>query len=344
MGSLLAGFLGALALAHQLTPLCAQLAQRLGVVDLPSSRKVHTIPMPMLGGLAAYLAFGAATWLFVRPVVPAQVALLLFGAAGFALIGLLDDLRSAGAWKLLLESVLVIEIVYLGGFKLNLPWPFLGEILAILWIVGAANAFNCLDCMDGVAGGVAAITGLAMACLALLANRLGVAIAAACAAGAALGFLRYNFPPAKIFLGDAGSLMFGFILASLGAAIVVNDVSWTMQLSVILLLGIPVGDFLVVHARRYRAGTRHPLGLLTSTGKDHLPHRLAASGLTPRRTAIWIYEISALVALGAIALAVGGPIAGVPFLLLAATRHAARWRVALATPKPLSSPDAAGPL
>lgn len=335
MGSLLAGFFGALALAHELTPLCAHLAHRLGVLDHPSARKVHHAPVPLLGGLAAYLAFAAATWLFVRPAIPAQVLLLLLGAAAFGLIGLIDDLRNAGAWKLLLESAIVVAIVWLGGFRVLLPWPYLGELLAILWIVGVANAFNCLDCMDGIAGGVAVIAALAMSALALAASRLGVAIAAACLAGAAAGFLRHNFPPARIFLGDAGSLMFGFVLASLGALLLVNPASWTMPIAVVLVLAVPAGDFLLVHARRYRAGVGLR-GLLTSTGKDHLPHRLAASGLTPRGTAVWVYQISTLLALSAVALAVGGALAAAPLLLLAAVRHSSRLR----TPA-VRSPDVA---
>ena len=319
---ILPAFLSALVLSLFVTPLCERLARRWGVLDLPSSRKVHTQPTPRLGGIAVFLAFAVTALLFLRPVVRDQMTLLLAGAAAFFLIGLVDDLRSAGPWKLAVEGGVVASIVLLGGFRVNLPLPHLGEILAILWIVGVANAMNCIDCTDGVAGGTAAIGALALVPIALFAGRLGVAVGAASVAGATLGFLRYNYPPARIFLGDAGSLMVGFLLAALSATLAAPGASVARSVAPMLILGLPVCDFLFVHWRRYQNGVRNPIALLRYTGKDHLPHRLQQAGLSFRQVACWIYGATALLGLSAVVLVLWGPLAAaivtVPLIVAAA--------------------------
>ncbi|HYM71288.1 MAG TPA: MraY family glycosyltransferase [bacterium] len=298
------------------------LARRWGVLDHPAPRKLHARPTPLLGGVATYVAFAAATTLFLRPVIHDQMTLLLAGAAAFGFLGLLDDLWDAGAWKLVAEAVVVTAIVWLGGFQINLPWPGSGAILAILWILGVANAVNCLDCADGVAPGITLIGGLALTVLAVSLDRWGVAVAAAATAGASLGFLRYNFPPARIFLGDAGSLMLGFLLAALSAALVAPAVS-TEWAAPLMILGIPVFDFLFVHVRRYQQGVRHPLKIVTSTGKDHLPHRLLQAGLSNREAAVRVYTLSAVAGITALALVLWGPIVaallGAPLLITGLT-------------------------
>lgn len=240
------------------------------------------------------------------------MALLLAGAAAFSMIGLLDDLRNAGAWKLGVEAAVVVAIVRLGGVNVHLPWPYAGEILAVLWILGVANAVNALDCADGVAAGTVALNALLLFPLALFWGRPGIAAAAVALAGSTLGFLRYNFSPARIFLGDAGSLMLGFLVAALPASLIPSRehhaalVSW---IAPVMLLAVPVGDFLLVHLRRYQSGVRHPIRLMTSTGKDHLPHRLLDAGLSVRQTALWLYAATALVGAGAVGLVLFGPIA-----------------------------------
>jgi UDP-GlcNAc:undecaprenyl-phosphate GlcNAc-1-phosphate transferase len=269
---------------------------------------VHGRPTPLLGGIAVYLAFAITILVFLRPTLGEQTTLLLGGAAVFALIGLIDDLRNAGAWKLAVESAVVVAIVWLGGFRVALPWPFSGEILAVLWIVGVANAVNCLDCTDGVTAGSAAIGGLALTLVAVLAHRWAVAAAAVALAGAALGFLRYNFPPARIFLGDAGSLMVGFLLAGLSATMAIPKSSPAELVAPMLILAIPTCDFLLVHLLRYRKGLTNPLEIVTSTGKDHLPHRLLGAGLSDRQVAWWVYGATVLLGLSAVVLVLWGPL------------------------------------
>ena len=245
--------------------------------------------------------------------------LLVAGATVFTVIGLLDDLRNMGVWKLAVEGAVVVAIVWLGGFRVILPWPYLGYILAALWIVGVANAMNCLDSADGVAAGTAVIGALALTVLAILGQRWGIAIGTAAIAGAALGFLRYNFSPARIFLGDAGSLTLGFLLAAFGAAIAIPSRGMPGEVVAPALVGaLPCYDFLFVHIRRYRNGVRSPLRLLTSSGKDHLPHRLLDAGLSPRQVALWIYGVSALLGGGAFVLILWGPLIAVVPLVASA--------------------------
>jgi UDP-GlcNAc:undecaprenyl-phosphate/decaprenyl-phosphate GlcNAc-1-phosphate transferase len=276
--------------------------------------------------VAVYVAFAGATVVFLRPVIPEQMALLLAGAAAFALIGLVDDLRNAGPWKLAVEGGVVAAIVWMGGFRVNLPWPYLGEILAVLWIVGVANAVNCLDCTDGVAAGATVICALALVPVAVMAHRWGVAVGAAAVAGASLGFLPYNFPPARIFLGDAGSLMVGFLLAALSATIAAPGASPTSFVAPVLILGLPCCDFLFVHWRRYHNGARDLVQILTSTGKDHLPHRLQQAGLSYREVALWIYVASALLGMSAVLLAKWGTFAAILLaMLLVVTAASVGW-------------------
>ena len=273
-----------------------------------------------MGGVAVYLAFAVTTLVFLRPVIGAETALLLVaGATAFSAIGLIDDLRNVGAWKLAVEGVVVVAVVWLGGFRVILPWPYLGDILIALWIVGVANAVNCIDSADGVATGTAVIGALALTLLAILGKRWGIAIGCAAVAGAALGFLRFNFPPARIFLGDAGSLTLGFLLASFGAALAIPTRGLPGEVVAPALVGaLPCYDFLVVHLRRYQNGIRSPLQLLTSSGKDHLPHRLLDAGLSPRQVALWIYGVSALLGGGALVLILWGPLIAVVPLIASA--------------------------
>jgi UDP-GlcNAc:undecaprenyl-phosphate GlcNAc-1-phosphate transferase len=265
-----------------------------------------------------YLALAVAIVVVIRPVVPEQMLLLLAGAAAFGVIGLIDDVRDVGAWKLAAEGAVATAIVLVGGVTAHLPWPHAGQFLTILWIVGVANAWNCLDSTDGAAAGAAVIGALALVPVALVFHHWDVAVGAAALAGAASGFLRYNFPPARIFLGDAGSLMLGFLLAAYAAMLATparGTALWDV-IAPLLILGLPAGDFVFVHWRRYQNGVRNPLRILTSTGKDHLPHRLLDSGFSARHAAFWIYGVSALLGGSAVMLVVSGPFTAMVLVVL----------------------------
>ncbi len=301
-------FLCALALALVATPVAARVAWKLRILDLPAPRKLHRSPTPLLGGVAVYLAFSASTLLWARPVNDLHVVLLLWGAAAFALIGIVDDVRSVGAIKLAVEAGVVVLIVWLGDFRIGLPWPYASHLLAVGWIVGFANALNCLDCADGTASGAATVSAVALTLFAILVQRWAVATAAAALAGASLGFLRYNFPPARIFLGDSGSLMLGFLLAALSAALALNLESPWELLALGVILALPTWDFLLVHWRRYRNGVRNPIQIMVSTGKDHLPHRLLGAGLRPPEVVLRICGLSAVLGAGGLGMALWGPV------------------------------------
>ncbi len=307
MAPVVPAFFLALLLAVVATPFCEWLAWRLGVLDLPSPRKLHQRPTPLLGGVGVYLSFAVATLAFARPVNDLHTVLLLGAAAAFALIGVVDDLRSLSVAKLAVEAAVVVVIVWLGDFRAGLPWPYLGHLLAVGWIVGVANAFNCLDCADGTASGAAAVSAAVLALFAALSERWAVAVAAAGLAGAALGFLRYNFPPARIFLGDSGSLVVGFLLGALAAALATSLRTPWQLVGLLMVLGLPVFDFLLVHWRRYRAGVRNPVSIMASTGKDHLPHRLLAAGCSPRSVALRVYSACALLGAGGLSVLLWGP-------------------------------------
>ncbi|MDR5708527.1 MAG: MraY family glycosyltransferase [Armatimonadota bacterium] len=313
MAGVLLAFLCALALALAVTPVAAWAARRLGILDMPAPRKLHRMPTPLLGGVAVYFAFSAATLLWARPVNDLHVVLLLGGAAAFALIGIVDDVRGVGAAKLAVETGVVVLIVWLGDFRLGLPWPYAGYLLAAGWIVGVANALNCLDCADGTASGTTAVSAAALALFAILEQRWAVATTAAALAGASLGFLHYNFPPARIFLGDSGSLMLGFLLAALSAAMAISLESTWELVALGVILALPAWDFLLVHWRRYRSGLRNPVQIMVSTGKDHLPHRLLSSGMRPGEVVLRVCGLSAVLGTTGIGMALWGVVGAAVF-------------------------------
>ena len=331
---------GALALAVSLAaiPLIIRIAHRKGWYDLPNGRKVHTSPVPRLGGAGMFLA------LLVSVIIGAGLPLLtggqelfnfsrqlLFVMAGFLVIfatGLIDDFRNLAAPLKFLLQVAAAVLVTLGGFSidaLGLPglpalrlgwaaWP-----LTVLWLVGLSNAMNLVDGVDGFAGAIAASAALALGAMALVQGRTGAALVAVCLLGALAGFLAFNFPPARIFMGDSGSLLLGFALASLpllrgsnhpDGATLLLDLAATVA-----VLALPVLDTATAIARRLRAGKPifHP-------DKLHIHHKLQALGLSDR-TLFGIASVTGIV-LGATAFAaiiVGGWIG---WILLAAVATA----------------------
>ncbi len=276
-----------------LTPLARAAAVRGRVVDAPDHRKVHERPTPLLGGLAVFAAI-AGTVLGLSGAVSPVVLGVVFGGSLFLGIGLADDLRDIGAAKLLVEFGVAWIVVETTGISFHVPWPAFGVLLTVFWIVGVSNAFNCLDCIDGVATGTALVAGAAFLVIAVLTHQRLEMLLAGSIVGAALGFLPYNFHPAKIFLGDAGSLMLGYFVAVLGVMVSPGILSVPALATKAVVLAIPIYDILLVHVMRYRRGTRGLRELLTSTGKDHLPHRLMNYGLSQPMAAAALVLASAV--------------------------------------------------
>jgi UDP-GlcNAc:undecaprenyl-phosphate/decaprenyl-phosphate GlcNAc-1-phosphate transferase len=296
-------FIGSLAVAWAVTPLALRLASRTGIVDAPSTAaKGHAAPVPYLGGAAIVLAFSGSVVcanLIVRPEGGLGDLTLILGlAVGLALMGLLDDLRGLGpALRLGLEAAAALALVASGVSVQIFDLSLLNAAVTIVWIVGLTNAFNLLDNMDGLSAGVAAIAALSFFVIAAINGQFLVASLSIALAGCALGFLRHNFHPARIYMGDAGSLFLGFTLAVIGLKLRFNGPTSVTFLVPILVCGIAIFDTALVTIERLRHG-RTPL----SGGRDHTSHRLTFIGLPVTWAVTSIY--TAAMALGWIALLV----------------------------------------
>jgi UDP-GlcNAc:undecaprenyl-phosphate GlcNAc-1-phosphate transferase len=318
---------GAAALAISLAaiPLVIRLANRKSWYDLPDRRKIHANPLPRLGGVGIFAALLVAILLGAGLIAPnggTEVfgfdRRLLFVLAGFLLIfatGLLDDFRNLRAPLKFLLQIAAAVLVTLGGFTIDaLGLPGLGRLplgwtawpVTVIWLVGLSNAMNLVDGVDGFAGAITATAAAALGASALAQGRFGAALVACCLLGATAGFLAYNVPPARIFMGDSGSLLLGFVLATLpllrGSA-QPDGVTLALDLAAtVAVLGLPVLDTATSIVRRIRA--RLPI---YHPDRLHLHHKLQAIGLSDR--AIFLAAIATGLVLGSLAFAavvVGG--------------------------------------
>ncbi|MFC2029472.1 MraY family glycosyltransferase [Chloroflexota bacterium] len=291
-------FAVALMLAVGATPLARRVALRLGIIDKPDRRKIHVDPVPLLGGVAIYAACIAAVLIFGNRYRLNELVGILVGASLVSLLGVWDDRRGLSpllklAGQFLAASILVLTGVYVGTF----PWEWLNIALTLAWVVVITNSLNLLDNMDGLSGGVGAAAAMYFLLLATTNDQYLVGALSAALIGACLGFLVYNFNPASIFMGDAGSLFLGFMLAAVGIKLRfpegVQIVTWMVP---VLILGLPLFDTALVIVSRLRRG----LNPLTTPGKDHVSHRLVALGYTRREAVLICYLICA--GLGVVAL------------------------------------------
>lgn len=302
----LIAFCVALVASLGLTVPVRRLALRVGMVDQPGPRKVHVKPVPLLGGIAIYLAFVIAILFTLHAAPQQQIVGILAGASLVAMVGVLDD---GGLLhhqvKLFVGMPIAAVFLVATGVRASLFSVFLpgslGNILdialTIFWVVGITAAFSILDHMDGLCAGIAAIASAFFFISATLNGQTMVLTLAAAALGAALGFLRWNFNPAKIFMGDGGAMLLGFLMATLGLKIRPEAgpvaAAWVVP---ILILGVPVFDTMLVSISRARRG----LLPFTSPGKDHTAHRLANLGLGHRGAVLAMYLLAT--AFGACAL------------------------------------------
>ncbi|MDQ4077615.1 MAG: undecaprenyl/decaprenyl-phosphate alpha-N-acetylglucosaminyl 1-phosphate transferase [Chloroflexota bacterium] len=280
-------FFASLLLAVGGTPLMRGLAIRTGVIDQPATRKLHSTPIPLLGGVAIYAAVCGALFLFSDRFYVAQVASILLGATWVSFFGLWDDRVGLAAVPKLLAQLGGAAILIASGVMVRLPVPeVLNVALTLLWIIGITNALNLLDNMDGLSSGVGAVAATFFLLLAALSGQYLVGSMAAAVLGACLGFLLYNFNPASIFMGDTGSLFLGFVLAALGIKLrFPTNVPWVTWMVPLLVLAVPLFDTTLVFISRLRRG-KNPL---TTPGKDHISHRLVARGWTRREAVLLIY-------------------------------------------------------
>jgi len=270
-------------------------------LDHPEARKLHTKATPLLGGVAVALGMAggfAIGSLVGRLDLPRPWPWWGLGAAAALLLGLYDDRFGMGPGRKLVFQT-VIGLLFLAGGIFPQPFgPAPGFLLSLLWITGLMNAVNFLDNMDGIVGGMSAILATGLGVLLFSWGRHPEALVAFCLAAACLAFLRYNFSPASIFLGDAGSLFLGYSLATLSLVAAHAGVGVQASAAALLILGYPVFDICFVIVRRLREGRKIYQG-----GKDHTTHRLNRLVRGPRRTAAWVYFFAASLTWTGVALA-----------------------------------------
>ena len=285
----LSGLLAAL-LTHLLTPVAMQVARQYGLVDRPDGKlKRQTEPVPYLGGTAVYLAFVVTlgvTYSFNREVL----ALLLAGTM-VVLLGLVDDIGAISPRAKFLGQGLAALVLVKAGIAIDIVWlpTSLDLLLSVVWLIGIMNAVNLIDIMDGLAAGVSLTAALVLLAVALVNGNYEIAILTATLAGALAGFLRYNFQPARIYLGDTGSLFIGL---NLGALAMIGRYSEHNNIGILVplvILGVPIFDTLFVMYIRYRRGVSMFLG-----SPDHVALRLRRWRLSVRQTVMASYAMAVL--------------------------------------------------
>ncbi|MBO8129077.1 MAG: undecaprenyl/decaprenyl-phosphate alpha-N-acetylglucosaminyl 1-phosphate transferase [Peptococcaceae bacterium] len=303
MEKLVLPLLLALTLGLVSTPFVIRMAHRWNAVDFPDSRKVHRQPMPRLGGLAVYIAF-AATLLLTQDL-SREIYGLLLGATLIVLLGILDDIRGISARQKLLGQIVAASAVIPFGLQVEfitnplqgglITLGFWGIPITVFWLVSVTNAVNLVDGLDGLAAGTGVIASITLAVIAWIEGQVPAFILACILAAATLGFLPYNFHPARVFLGDTGSMFLGFTLA---ATAVLGLTKSAMALSVIIpvvILGIPLFDTAFAVLRRYRK--RRPIFY---PDREHLHHRLLMAGLSHRGAVLAVYTVNLVLGASAV--------------------------------------------
>ena len=299
------GFLVALAVVLVLTPAVGRVARVLGAVDQPGERRrVHLHAVPRLGGLAIFLGLFVPALAFLE-LTPAYRGILL-GAALATTIGIVDDFRGLPWWAKLAGQILAAGIAVEAGVTIDrFTFPLVGihalpdwlaVLASLIWIVAIMNMVNFLDGLDGLAAGVCAIAGGTFAVIALSLGRPGAAVLSAIVAGACLGFLRHNFYPARIFMGDSGSLLLGFVLATVAIQGTLKTAATVALFFPLFVLAVPIIDTSFVVARRLKHGER-----VFAPDQAHLHHRFIRRGFSQRQTVTYLWAWCAVLAGAALA-------------------------------------------
>nr|WP_286194516.1 MraY family glycosyltransferase [Synechococcus sp. CCY 0621] len=304
-----------------IVPVIRRLGLRWGLVDPPDDRKQHTLPMVRLGGVGIVAGFSlslACTWAFggfaeLTPDKDQLIWTTLAGALCYFIIGLADDLFALPPLPRLVGQVLVAAAVWNQGVRIGsidlpfglgnsfagLPLPEGLSLLAtVVWLVGITNAINWLDGLDGLAAGVSGIAAVGLLSVSFSLSQPAAGLLAAALAGSCLGFLRHNFNPARIFMGDGGSYFLGFALAAISIVGPAKRLTSVSLLLPLLILSLPLADMSAVIMGRLKAG-RSPF----YPDRRHLHHRLLRAGFSHRRTVVVIYAFTQWLASIALVLA-----------------------------------------
>ncbi|MDD7409339.1 MAG: MraY family glycosyltransferase [Anaerovoracaceae bacterium] len=296
----------AFAIACVVTPFAIKLAPKIGAMDIPrDKRRMHTKPMPRFGGMSMFLGTEIALLVFLHSD-PKVIAILIGGVCIYA-VGVADDIKGLPAKLKFALQILSAIVVYIGGIQIDfvknplnpqtyLFFPgWLSFVITIIWIVGITNTVNLIDGLDGLAAGVAAIASGCIAYSAILSGQYEVGLAMFAVSGGALGFLPYNFHPAKIFMGDSGSLFLGFMIACISILGSTKGATLIATIVPFLVLGLPIFDTAFAIIRRWVNG--YPI---MEADKGHLHHRIMNTGMGQRRTVLIMYSISAIMGMVAI--------------------------------------------
>jgi UDP-GlcNAc:undecaprenyl-phosphate GlcNAc-1-phosphate transferase len=301
----LTAFLIAATVVILTTPIVKKLGLKSGRFDPPGGRKVHQRPMVRLGGVSIFLGTLLALLLVwqlggfgvLPPDKGSEIGGVIFGGLAFFLIGLADDLFNLSPFVRLFLQIVVASCAWSAGVQIDfITIPFLGlqELptwvslpVTVVWLVGMANAINWIDGLDGLAAGVSGIAAIIMLIVCLYMNQAAAGLIVAALAGGSIGFLRYNFNPAQIFMGDGGAYFMGFTLAGVGVTGLVKGVTTVAVLLPYLILAVPILDMSAVIFERLRNG-KSPF----AADKRHLHHRLLKAGLSHRLTVLFIYTLT----------------------------------------------------
>ena len=298
------------AISFLMTPPVKKFAGKVGAIDVPNDgRRVHDHPIPRMGGLAIFFGFVLSVLAFVDMTTP--IMGMLIGAVIIAAMGAVDDIVSLNAWVKLGIQILAALVAIRSGVVFDvisnplvfsgkefIPIGYLTVPLTVLWIVGCTNAVNLIDGLDGLAVGVSAISSLTMLVVALFVAEPNVALILAALTGACLGFIPYNLNPAKIFMGDVGSQLLGFILATISIMGMFKFHAIITFLVPVLAMSVPLADTVFAFFRRIVHG-QSPF----HADKGHFHHRLLAMGLSQKQAVAVLYAVSAVLGLLAVLLA-----------------------------------------
>ena len=305
-------FMIALGVALFLTPVVISFARRTGALDAPDARKVHVRPIPRIGGIGIYAAFMVSVLVQMSisdfsPEIMTSLWGLLAGGTIIVAIGIIDDYRDLPAKVKLLGQILAACVLVIGfDVRIDVITDPLGDFIyleyfaipaTIFWVVGLTNTVNLIDGLDGLAAGVSSIAAVTIFLVAMEEGIPFVAMITAALAGSAIGFLYYNFNPARIFMGDTGSMFLGFMLAGISVIGAVKSAATIALIVPILALGLPILDTTFAIVRRAR--NHRPI---FKPDKGHLHHRLLAHGFTQKQAVLLMYVVSALFGLCALAL------------------------------------------
>ena len=321
------------------TPVVKVLSVKFGAVDVPKDgRRMHDHPIPRMGGLAIFFGFLAAVRVFVP--LNAEKKGMLLGAVIIVVLGVLDDKYALPAKPKFLVQIVAALVAVLSGnvidvlsnpniFSANPEWQlgWLGYPVTVIWIVAITNAVNLIDGLDGLACGVSTISSATMLIIARLVSELDVAVMMAALVGACIGFLPYNFNPAKIFMGDTGSTLLGYIMATVSVNGMFKQYTFISFVVPFLMLGLPIFDVCFAVVRRVSHG-QSPM----QPDRGHVHHRLIDMGFSQKQAVGVLYVISAILGLSAVVLTAGGAARAMLFLAAMGVAVAVAWRVFLVGP------------